>query len=430
MTPKNRLRRSPTSVRAGRARGEQGLTLMELVVAISVFAILSSGVAMIANSGLHLVADNRDRTAAANLASEDSDAATQTDFNTLAGEVGSPVTSTKTVGTVKYTITRDVHWEPANSSTNICSYTAGGSTSDWLLAVTSSVSWPNRQGIPPASSTTTVSPPVGNNPLGNGATVPVTVHDADGNGLTGISVTATGGGSNTYTATTDSSGCAFFVVAPGTYTVSLSTAGYVDRTGVSTPSAVFSISKGGNVAETFDYDRAGSIVLVSGGPAGASLPSGVPIVLSYQFFQPSGTEAVAFTGFPQTLGNLFPDSYGLVAGDCADVPAGDPAAVPGGGTVTEPLSFGAVAVTATQSGLPAVGGTVTAQHDDTAGGTCTSGTANYTLGTTGATGQLLSGLPWGHWLISVNGSAPVSVFVDATQPNASTTPFSVSVSLP
>jgi hypothetical protein len=403
---------------------------MELVVAISIFAVLSSGVAMIANSGLRLVGYNRDRTAAANLASEDSDAATQTDFNTLAAEVGTPTTTSKLVGTVKYTITRDVHWERADSSTNICSYTAGGSTSDWLLAVTSSVTWPNRQGVPAATSTTTVSPPVGNNPVANAATVPVTVHDTDGNGLPGVTVTATDGGGNTSTATTDSSGCAFFVVDPGTYTVSLNSAGLVDRTGNATPSAVFSISKGGNVPETFDYDRAGSITLVSGGPAGAALPSGVPLVLSYQFFQPSGTETIPLTGFPQTLGNLFPDSYGIAAGDCADEPAADQIAVPQGAAATEQLSFGAVAVTAMQGGLPVVGGTVTAQHDDAAGGTCTSGTPSYTLGTTDATGQLLSGLPWGHWLISVNGSAPQSVFVDATQPNASTTPFPVSVSLP
>ena len=250
--------------RAGGAAGnaEAGITLLELVIALSVFAILSGSVAAVAGSGLGLVRNNRDRSIAANLASEDIDAVNQMTFAALVAQEGSVVTKTRTVGSESYTVKRDVGWQSTQSGTSICSYTAGGSTSSWILGVNTTVTWPAMSAPAAAAvATTAVSPPVGFSPGTNLGSVPVTVRDAAGNPVSGISVSATDGGSNSYSEYTDASGCAFLLVAPSTYTLSLGTANYVDRQGNANPSAVFSISAGSNVARR--SERAWSLPKVS-----------------------------------------------------------------------------------------------------------------------------------------------------------------------
>lgn len=418
--------------RAGGAAGnaEAGITLLELVIALSVFAILSGSVAAVAGSGLGLARNNRDRSIAANLASEDIDAVNQMSFAALVAQEGSVVTKTRTVGSESYTVKRDVGWQSTQSGTSICSYTAGGSTSSWILGVNTTVTWP-AMSTPAAAAvaTTAVSPPVGFSPGTNLGSVPVTVRDAAGNPVSGISVSATDGGSNSYSEYTDASGCAFLLVAPSTYTLSLGTANYVDRQGNANPSAVFSISAGSNVAVAFDYDHPGSLVVGASAPDSASAPIGLPTTLAYQFFQPAGTKTYASAGVPPfTVGGLFPDSYKAWFGDCADAdpqywPSGSrisPVSIGSGASAPATVPLGAVRVSLTVGGLASSGATVTAKHDATSGAACPTGspsTAGYALGTTAADGTLESALPWGRWVLTIvpsgRGATTRSVTIDA-----------------
>ena len=277
---------------------ESGLSLIELVIAISVFALLAGSIAAVAGSGLGLARNNRDRSIAANLASEDIDAVNQTAFATLLAGEGAETTKTRTVGGVQYTVKRDVSWQSATSGTNICTYSAGGRPRAGSSVSRTTVTWPAmRTPAPAAVATTTVSPPVGLSPSANMGTVPVTVRDSAGNPVAGITVAATNGGSNIYSDDTDSNGCAFLLVSPSTYTVSLATANYVDRQGNASPSVVFSISSGSNVPITFDYDHPGSLVLSARPPPTAHCrPNGLPTTVAYQFFQPSGKKVFASHG--------------------------------------------------------------------------------------------------------------------------------------
>lgn len=408
-----------------RPGAEGGFTLIELVVAITVFSIVAGGIAAMAASGLNLSRNNRERSVAANLASADQDAALSSGFDVLADEIATPVVSNPVVGNTTYTVTRDVGWEERNAETSICDYTKGGAKTSWVIRVTSTVSWPGRpDGISPGEATTIVSPPVGFDKDLEQGTVPVTVTNPAIDPPAPVAqvpvFVSEGTGAATLAGTTNTDGCAFLLLDKGNYTVSLNLANHVDREGIATPRKTFALKKGGNVAATFYYAPAAEMTVTPLAPSSASVPPGVPLTLGYQFFEPGGTKTFV-TALPGTISSLFPDAYDVWTGDCADA---DPAStywtgasaslieVPGAGTV----EMGGVAVTATAGGSADVGKTVVATHSST-GGSCPTGstsTSGLTLGTTDSAGELTSALPYGHWNITVGGGSPVSATVDPT----------------
>ena len=298
------------------------MTLLELVIAMSVFAIIAGGIATVGWSGLTLSSNSRDRSTAANLASEDLDEVQAMDFDDLAAEINTVIPAeTITVGSKPFTgAARRCNGRSRTAPPR--SATSPAARKNWVVQVTTLVSWPDKPSVmPPAEATTIVSPPVGFGRDTTDGSIPVTVLDAEGEGVPNVPISATDGGSNTYTATTDSNGCGFLLVDPATYTVSLSLAGYVGRDGTTDPQTVVTVSPGGNVAVAFDYDRAGSIDLTTLLPTGlsdATVPTGIPVTLSYQFFSPTGSRTYTTSTFPAVVSGLFPDSYGLWAGDCED----------------------------------------------------------------------------------------------------------------
>jgi len=104
-------------VRLRRARSQAGLTLIELLVALTIFAVLSGGIALLIDSGLTLARNNRNRTIAANLASQEMDKVRQSAFTAL--PVGLVSTDVAVDG-VHYTVNRDSEWVNNNSTTGAC----------------------------------------------------------------------------------------------------------------------------------------------------------------------------------------------------------------------------------------------------------------------------------------------------------------------
>src|SRR5881392_1415502 len=94
---------------AGRpaAGDERGLTMIELVVAVSVFAILAGGLALTIDGGLNLARNNRNRSVAANLASQEMDEVRQEPFISLPLGL---VDRTESVDGVPYTVRRESEW--------------------------------------------------------------------------------------------------------------------------------------------------------------------------------------------------------------------------------------------------------------------------------------------------------------------------------
>ena len=202
--------------------GEGGFSMIELVMAIFIFGLVVAGISAGMMSTLALTRQDRNRSVASNLASQEMDLVRSTDFTSL--PLGQSIT-TQSVDGVVYTIDRESEWVTQSATSGPCQAPPGSNLA--YMSVNVSVTWPNMAGVQPPESSTIVAPPVGTYDPNNGH-IAVTVRDRNGLPQDGVLVTITGG---TVTATQDTSadGCAFFAYEPaGAYTVTVSSTGYVD----------------------------------------------------------------------------------------------------------------------------------------------------------------------------------------------------------
>lgn len=395
-----------------RARGQAGLTLLELVVAVSVFALAVGGLVMTIDSGLGLARNNRHRSIAANLVAAELDGVRRIPFTQV---TMGQVTRTETVDGVPYTVVRDATWATNASTAGPCE--SGGGTPK-VLRVVVRVFWPDMRGIPPPRASTILSPPVGSYDPNTGH-LAVSVRDRAAEGFGGVPVRVTGVGVDRTIVTTEQ-GCAFFAfLAPGTYTASLQLAGHVDRQGTAVPTQTVGVQIGETASVAFDFDRAATlaVTLAAADPA-ATFPSpDLPLAWANPALVPDGVRRSAGTGTHRSLGNLFPytDGYVLWAGGCADADpegrAGDgtpfwpgatrpaPTMVTAGQTVavTVPVAVAEITVTDLTGPGPVQ---VVAEHTPDPG--CPEG-ITHTLGNVTGTATLLVALPHGTWTVRVVG---------------------------
>lgn len=409
------------AIQRWRLAGEEaGFSIFEVVIAISVFAILAGGVAASVKTGVDLARNNRDRDVAANLAAQEMDLVRSSSFTALPlGLVQTP----QSVDGVVYTVSRESQWVATGASTGACD-SAGQAPS--LLRVRVSVTWTAMQGTQPVRSDTALTPPVGAYDPNTGH-IAVKVRDRLGAPVAGHSVSVTGPGVNR-TIVSTSDGCALFDhLAVGTYTVTLNTSGYVDRQSDADPQQTAGVLVGAVTAVGFDYDQAAELQLTLSPAGGGVLPDNVALVLANTIFVPSGVKLYAGTGVSRTIADLFPanDGYEVWTGDCADA---DPEGIAAGGAIwpggqrataiqTSPggtsagtVAMSSVHVTVTHEGSPTPDKTVVAVHGADSG--CPGG-ETVTLGVTDAAGVIVAGLPFGTWTIQVTGEAPVSSWPSA-----------------
>lgn len=417
---RERLRARPGS--------EAGLSIVELLVALTVFALLITGVAVTAFNGLDLARQNRNRSVAANLASQEMDTLRAQDFTTL------PVGQTnvnQTIDGVPYTVTRELSWVSSSATAGPCDAQSG---TPQLLRVRVAVSWPDMRGVPPAESNTVLTPPIGAYDPNTGH-VAVKVLDGSAEPAAAHPVTVSRTGFS-QTIVTTSEGCAYFAfLTADTYTVSLDTSGYVDRQGIQYVSQTVGVAVGTVSSVQFDYDRAATLDLTLSSPNGGEVPGSVALTLGNTAFLPDGSKIYQGTGTPRTITGLFPstDGYQVWAGDCADAdPEGQQAgegevywpdaqrenalSTTPGDTTSGSVALASVDVTVMRSGVPQVGATVKATKGSDH--ICAWGD-DLTIGTTDGAGQLRVALPYGKaWQIEVTGSSPVggwpAVDVDPT----------------
>ncbi|WIB15338.1 type II secretion system protein [Curtobacterium sp. MCPF17_050] len=242
------------------ARDDQsGFTIIEVMVAMTVFAIIAAGVAAGIASTLYLTQDNRSREAALNLANQALDAARSTkDVFTLDND-----TSAQTVGNQTYTISRTTNWINSDGTDNSCGAGSG------VLAykrVSISVSW--RSGTSPREKEvaldTLVSPGSAVSSA-TASTIVVGVKRANGGPNEGVTVTITpiSGGATSLAAQpapTDGNGCSYALgVKPGTYRITINKAGNIDTEYKTSPTYDITTSQGGVGNKSFLYDRGLSV---------------------------------------------------------------------------------------------------------------------------------------------------------------------------
>src|SRR5690349_8006477 len=280
--------------RRGR-RDERGFSLAEVVVAMAVLGIGAAAALSTFVAGTRAVRDLTLRTTAANLLSRQIESARA--VRTLDVADGRQVT-TQVAGGTTFTLTQDVTYVDPSSSTTLC---AG--TGNTLRAVG-----------------------VGANGLGAGTgTLAVLVAGASGTPVAGIRVTLSPGGA---AQTTGSDGCAVFAgLAPGSYTASASTNGYVG-TANTTATTVDNLGVAAQTVRrgTLYYDTARGVDVLLGAAAGAVVPSGLALRVGDTYTPETSLPAcpvagsACSTGVPGHLSGLFPEVWSVSAGSCPDTP--------------------------------------------------------------------------------------------------------------
>ena len=409
-------------------RDDRGVTMIELMVAMSVFSVVAVGIAYGLNAALLTGRGDRMRVQAANLAGREMEivrnefTATDAGPGNLGavsqvvnphplpgGTAGQPLT----IDGNPFTVTRTVEWLPAGTGASPCD---GGTQVTYpSLAVNVRVTWPQMGGIKPVVSNTVLTPPKSTVSSSLGF-VAVKVLGAAGTGLADIPVNLTGPSSQTRLTAAD--GCAVFALStPGAYNAVLNVSGMISFDGNPSISRPATVTAGQMVQVPFSYDRAVSVAVRQTAPDGYPVPATLPALTIFNTgIQPLGRKTFASTGTTTTLSGLWPfvDGYSVWAG-CCDM--SDPSASggsrpvpvvvePGGsGSVDAPLAAVTVTVVDDEDPvpLPVVGATVTATASDTTG--CLSGQTSYPLGVTDAVGQVRAALPGGVWDLAVNGGA-------------------------
>jgi prepilin-type N-terminal cleavage/methylation domain-containing protein len=401
-------------------RGERGFTLIELMVALTVFVILLAGSAIVFSGIMKVTGQNRYRSVAANLASQEMDTVRALAITSFTSLPLGRVTTTQTVDQVRYTIDRDAEWVTQNATVGACDGSGGSQLA--YLSETVTVSWPNMQGVLPVTSTTILTPSVGTYDPNTGH-IAVKIVDRNAAPQDLIPVTVTGP-SGTKVAVTSPDGCAFFAyLLPGSYTVSLSTALFVDGQGVPNPTQTATVSIGVIASVQFDYDLASTLSLTLAGDSGGTFPATVPVTLGNTSLLPLGYKVYTGSGSLRLITNLFPYLSGFEAwvGDCADA---DPEGKDGTGNAFYPTGQRAAPLQTTpglttigtaalrtvtvhvqrSSGVSLVGVSVTVHHDADNG--CAAGNDYALVGVTNGSGNLTAALPYGRWQFKVTGRSP------------------------
>jgi hypothetical protein len=415
--------------RRGMPSGDVGSSLAELLVAMSVLAVVMVGIGAGVSQGLVLVRNNHSRIVAANLANQEMEILRTTPFEDV--PVGRTVKDpAPSVGGLEYTLERDIQWIPRSATTSAClAPTSGPGSGPAYLRVGITVSWPGKVGSRPVRSDTVLTPPVTAYSATAGH-VAVTVTDRLGQPAALHAVRVEGPGSPPVRfITTNAEGCAFFAFLPaGTYTVSLDTNSpttHIDQaSGGPNPIKTVTVAAGGaTAAALFVYDRQATLRVDPEPPLGtesttAMAPPDVAYTLSNTDL-PSGTKVFAGNGEPRELTGLFPypSGYGVWAGKC---PAANPtlngatslqtfATEPGevtDGTLTTALVRLRVvdALGAPRSGRPA-----TATMDT--GDGCVE---TLPLGSSNALGEIVVAMPYGPWQFRAGGPPENAVLTTAS----------------
>lgn len=401
---------------------DAGLTLVEVMVAMMVFAIISVGVAYSITNALVLTRESRARAIATNLAAQQIDLvrATQNVFTVDDKQIDN------TVSGIDFRLSQTVRWVDSTSTVTDC---GTGTGTLQYKAVTISVSYSGQRSITAPVTTETVLAPsdrINDPALG---TIVVKVTGAGGTGNPGVAVAIApaavpnGASAPTTPAVTNTQGCTYALkVKPGNYSVGVVESGNLDIKQVAAPKTTPVVVKAGTSSSvSFTYDTAATYTLKYASNYSSSVL--LPTDLETTFVSTlGGVQTVKSAANPATL---FPVAYTVMAGGyvapikddkgvvtntpCVDVDpsawaatpgngAGQPltaVAAPPGGTATVDVPMGVVR-------LPQMNGTATVVA--TSVGTKANGDPGCNTNkayTFTVSGQKDVALPFGTWKFSV-----------------------------
>lgn len=404
-----------------KARSDEGISLIEVVVAMMVFAVIALGVGYSTLTIIKMTDDTRSRQVASNLATSEIDTARafKDPFDIVNDE------HTVTVGSKTFTVTRETSWVTTSGADVGC-----GTGSGTLQAkrVNVEVTWGGMlSSTAPVRSDTLISPDnrINDPKLG---TIRISVLNAAGTGSAGVAVaispTSTGTPVlSTQPDATDTDGCSYALkVQPGTYNVAISRSNSIDDSQNTAPVKSVTVTAGTSVAALFQYDSVATFNLTYGTGA-PKLPDNLQTtyVSTYGLYLDSGRKASvklhpftsgytgiagkyitpidASPGVAAKPGCVSVDPGAWKAGTVNNVALGDgvrPGAVAAspGGAVGMPIPLGVLTVQISgTTTLTAESATAAASTGDPG---CAVGMA-YSFGS--VTGNQTIGLPYGSWTL-------------------------------
>lgn len=389
-----------------RAGDERGDSLIEVVMAALIVALLAAAVFTGFSAVANIQGAERHQSVAISLADQDEQRLSGLSVQELVASASGSCTSTapadgngcytQTIDNVTYTVTSTAKFYSASSGSLSCS-TSGPAASADYIATTSEVTWESggNDRRAPVEEHSLITPTSGGQIVASVLDSTVTPHI----GVSGATVTVTGPGTSTatQTATTDMNGCAVFVgVTAGSYNVSLSLPSpYLSYGGTTTTSV--SVTNGGTGEASFTAAQAAT----ANATFQTTVNGGQPTAIQFDTFSLGATNqtpvmtfgtAGTYASQVSTGATLYPylSGYDAYAGTCtADDPGSthDTAFSPAdGGTVTGAISVPSMLLAlSTQS----PGGTQTTNVDDT------SSSITYAQGSGSSNGWLsASGQSW------------------------------------
>jgi type II secretory pathway pseudopilin PulG len=432
-----------------RPSSEEGVTLVEIIIAMMVFGFIAVSVAFGLTTALSMGADTRSRAAATNLAAQEIDTvrAAGNVFGVL-----DVIDQTSVVNGTIFHLTRTATWETSGSAYAGCA-SGGGQLTYKRLNVT--VDWDGRRASSPiVRSDTLLSPGSRINDPALGSIL-VSVLTGTGAGSAGVTVTATpatpANGALPLTEAplaTDAQGCSYILkVTPGNYDVVLSRPNYLDEKQAAVSTKSVGVAGGAASSVAFQYDLAGKFDLTYAGnhPGVTRIPNAMHTTFrsTYGVFtSPATTNSLTRTvplhpfaaGYQALAGqynapgtsvagclSVDPGAWTTVAADGAVGREAGTVAALGGATAVTPVPMGVLNVTGV------AGQYLTAVSQNSAPGTGDPGCAapvSYAFGlVTDATAQI--GLPYGSWRFRMS---PVASGVGAPVPAAALTVLTRGVS--
>jgi hypothetical protein len=300
-------------LRPAASRGDSGLGLVEVVIALMVFAVITTGSILAIGMSLTMASDNRGREVAANLAAQEIDLARATSATSLE----SATTTYPGINGADYKVVREVNWVTSGGVDSQCLTGATGAGSLFYKRVNVAVTWSGMRSTTSPVRADTVLSPDGKIYDATTGTILVSVTDQVGAGVAGVTVTvapAPDVASNTakaleavsLPAPTDRNGCAFAIkVAPGSYTVTLSRGDgevWVAPDQNRSPFQTVTLGAGSSTNAKFDYAKADQYNLV--------WESGSAVRATNQTvtFVSAGTRSVVTS--PADVQYLYPQSSG------------------------------------------------------------------------------------------------------------------------
>ncbi|MGT2425924.1 type IV pilus modification PilV family protein [Amnibacterium kyonggiense] len=320
------MTRRPEALRS--ARTDEGFTLVEVLVAMLIFGLVSTGILTSANIVIRMTADNRSREVATNLAEQqlDTDRGVLDPFdvhNIPATAGGAPLT--QTVSGRTYTITQTTSLVSADGSDITC----GNSKSVSYRRITVQVDWTGRLATTAPVQSDTILAPNGRINDSSTGSISILVSGVTGAGESGVSVTITPQpGTATallsQPAPTDVDGCAYaFGLTPGTYRVAISKPNSSDQlqnatptTGTTPEPGDLNVTAGATTPLTWSYDQNATYPLVYAKGSGATLPD----AMATTFLSKGPTWATGGSSAPVSSAALYPwpSGYGIIAGNQAN----------------------------------------------------------------------------------------------------------------